>query len=253
MSPADGRVVNFGVIEGGRIQSIKGATYSLEALLQGAGSTEGQDEKPHGLARHPHDVDDAKIDEKEFANVNGISYSLAELMGQTGDESAAASGAQARTGSPKDASISDAEANKHRDAPKRSLSGDVAVATEIAKAAFEPREGNKLCFAVIYLAPGDYHRFHSPTNWVVERRRHFAGPSLSLLSLSFSRSRSSRTDCILLAVRRRALLGVALDGRQARRPVRPQRARRPPRPVALRLLLDDARRRDQRRQHPGQL
>ncbi|GAA5843196.1 hypothetical protein JCM9279_001891 [Rhodotorula babjevae] len=180
VSPADGRVVNFGVIEGGRIQSIKGATYSLEALLQGAGSTESQDEKPHGLPRHPHDVDDAKIDEKEFANVNGISYSLAELMGQTGDESAAASGAQARTQAPKDASISDAEANQHRDAPKRSLSGDVAVATEIAKAAFEPREGNKLCFAVIYLAPGDYHRFHSPTNWVVERRRHFAGELFSV-------------------------------------------------------------------------
>lgn len=37
------------------------------------------------------------------------------------------------------------------------------------------REGNKLFFAVVYLAPGDYHRFHSPTSWVVERRRHFRG------------------------------------------------------------------------------
>lgn len=178
MSPADGRVINFGVIEGGRIQSIKGATYSLEALLQGAGAatSEGQEGKQLGMPPHPHDVEGAKIDEKEFANVNGISYSLAELMGQTGDKSTE-SGAQ---GPPaKDASISDAEANKHRDAPKRSLSGDVAVATEIAKAAFEPREGNKLCFSVIYLAPGDYHRFHSPTNWVVERRRHFAGASTS--------------------------------------------------------------------------
>lgn len=33
---------------------------------------------------------------------------------------------------------------------------------------------------VVYLAPGDYHRFHSPTNWVVERRRHFTGDLFSV-------------------------------------------------------------------------
>ena len=29
--------------------------------------------------------------------------------------------------------------------------------------------------AVIYLAPGDYHRFHSPTEWSVTFRRYFPG------------------------------------------------------------------------------
>lgn len=43
------------------------------------------------------------------------------------------------------------------------------------KGGIEVREGNKMFFVVVYLAPGDYHRFHSPTSWVVERRRHFAG------------------------------------------------------------------------------
>lgn len=33
---------------------------------------------------------------------------------------------------------------------------------------------------IIYLAPGDYHRFHSPTSWQPELRRHFAGELLSV-------------------------------------------------------------------------
>ena len=33
---------------------------------------------------------------------------------------------------------------------------------------------------VIYLAPGDYHRFHSPTLWKPELRRHFSGELLSV-------------------------------------------------------------------------
>lgn len=33
---------------------------------------------------------------------------------------------------------------------------------------------------VIYLAPGDYHRFHSPSSWQPEFRRHFAGELLSV-------------------------------------------------------------------------
>ncbi|GAA5974970.1 hypothetical protein JCM11641_006784 [Rhodosporidiobolus odoratus] len=174
VSPADGRVVNFGVIEGGRIASVKGATYSLQALLQGAGDAELPQE-PHGLASHPHNADSAQIDEKEFANVNGINYSLGDLIGNTGDRPQ-----PSPQQTVKDASMSDAEQNLQKDGPKRSLSGDVAVATEIAKSAFEPKEGNKLCFAVVYLAPGDYHRYHSPTNWVVERRRHFAGELFSV-------------------------------------------------------------------------
>uniref|UniRef100_A0A8C6EUV4 phosphatidylserine decarboxylase n=1 Tax=Marmota marmota marmota TaxID=9994 RepID=A0A8C6EUV4_MARMA len=39
------------------------------------------------------------------------------------------------------------------------------------------REGNELYHCVIYLAPGDYHCFHSPTDWTVSHRRHFPGPA----------------------------------------------------------------------------
>lgn len=36
-------------------------------------------------------------------------------------------------------------------------------------------KNNALFHCVIYLAPGDYHRFHSPVQWNVNFRRHFAG------------------------------------------------------------------------------
>ena len=33
----------------------------------------------------------------------------------------------------------------------------------------------KLYYCIMYLAPGDYHWFHSPADWVIEHRRHIPG------------------------------------------------------------------------------
>lgn len=35
--------------------------------------------------------------------------------------------------------------------------------------------GNKVMFMVVYLAPGDYHRFHSPATFTANYRRHIPG------------------------------------------------------------------------------
>ena len=39
----------------------------------------------------------------------------------------------------------------------------------------EVNEDRKLYHCVIYLGPGDYHSFHSPSEWSVSLRRHFPG------------------------------------------------------------------------------
>ncbi|XP_069507715.1 phosphatidylserine decarboxylase proenzyme, mitochondrial-like isoform X2 [Ambystoma mexicanum] len=42
------------------------------------------------------------------------------------------------------------------------------------------RKGSQLYHCVIYLAPGDYHHFHSPTDWCIHHRRHFPGSLMSV-------------------------------------------------------------------------
>jgi phosphatidylserine decarboxylase len=48
------------------------------------------------------------------------------------------------------------------------------------------RPGNRLFSAVVYLSPGDYHRYHSPTAWTVHSRTHFAGQLLPVNGLAVS-------------------------------------------------------------------
>lgn len=39
----------------------------------------------------------------------------------------------------------------------------------------------RLYHCVLYLAPGDYHGFHSPADWSVAVRRHFPGERLNVI------------------------------------------------------------------------
>ena len=44
------------------------------------------------------------------------------------------------------------------------------------------KPGHSLYNCIIYLAPGDYHRFHSPVDWNIRFRRHFPGEALKQLN-----------------------------------------------------------------------
>ncbi|KAJ3102861.1 phosphatidylserine decarboxylase 1 [Phlyctochytrium planicorne] len=107
VSPSDGRVLTFGVIQDRRVEQVKGVTYSLDTLL-------GKE----ALQYHP-------------------AKSTPAITAATSPNS-----------------------------------------DPSAKSA--PSKGNALHYCVIYLAPGDYHRFHSPVDWTVYTLRHFAGELLSV-------------------------------------------------------------------------
>ncbi|SRR5258708_2436593 len=186
VSPADGTVLHFGKIVNSRVEQVKGLTYSLDALL---GTRQAGDSISVEFAQRQG----AEVDDEEFADVNGIEYSLDQLLGsnshKTHDSKASptssfpfdplSSSTVSREGSIEDASV-----------PEESKTSDtLSVAAEVGTVPVHPglkrsmtvsniKPGNELFFTVIYLAPGDYHRFHSPTAWVVEKRRHFAGKSI---------------------------------------------------------------------------
>ena len=65
-------------------------------------------------------------------------------------------------------------------------SDDTVDASQVSDAHYQEylriKPGHSLYNCIIYLAPGDYHRFHSPVDWNIHYRRHFPG---EIFSLSF--------------------------------------------------------------------
>lgn len=170
------------------------------------------------FANRDHEI----VDDQEFANVNGIEYSLDQLFGSHAsrapsssasdfsgsDSSRSSSGTSTPnsydTPSSPSSEVSPEDINKPRKVGEltdasvpptgdvtSNLSHDASVAedvgvrpsfsrTDSTSGGFCTNPNSQLFFTVIYLAPGDYHRFHSPAAWVVEKRRHFMGELFSV-------------------------------------------------------------------------
>ena len=177
LSPADGRVLQYGTIEHGEVEQVKGMTYSLDALLGSDSSKTVRAIPSSGFgdgttgSTSSKDVaaeDIVKADE-EFANMNGISYTLPNLFSGPQDEEVS------KAKSPMDAST------KPKPTSEAEVRADLALGDGNTSWLSSPQKNpTTLYYIVVYLAPGDYHRFHSPTSWVVERRRHFAGELYSV-------------------------------------------------------------------------
>ncbi|KAJ7049477.1 phosphatidylserine decarboxylase 1 [Mycena amicta] len=183
VSPADGKILHFGTIQDLRVEQVKGITYSLDALL----GVERPGTPPPVSAHMPaHTM--PVVDDHEFANVNGIEYSLDQLIGTSGTSTPTSELSPSLEGRPvKFGKQIDASVVTERDLPE-TLRHDASVAAEMglrptlmrSPSGITAKPGHSLFFSVIYLAPGDYHRFHSPTAWVVEKRRHFVGELFSV-------------------------------------------------------------------------
>ncbi|XP_026278781.1 phosphatidylserine decarboxylase proenzyme, mitochondrial [Frankliniella occidentalis] len=113
ISPADGRILNFGRVDGCHVDQVKGIKYSIPAFLGEPTWRRTKDfQNSGGDAKVTYDP--TKVDWNEYKK---------QLL-----------------------------QNKDTD----------------------------LYQCVVYLAPGDYHRFHSPAQWTVNFRRHFQGDLLSV-------------------------------------------------------------------------
>lgn len=170
LSPADGKILQYGMIEHGEVEQVKGMTYTLDALLgtESPGTIAADDKTPNERRGSVNeDGEDVTQTDEEFARVNGISYSLPNLF----------SGPQSQErGSSMDASTTS------KSSSEAEVRADLALGDGSSKSWFasQAKTPSALYYVVIYLAPGDYHRFHSPTSWVVEKRRHFAGELYSV-------------------------------------------------------------------------
>jgi len=222
VSPADGKVLHFGTIKDLRVEQVKGITYSLDALLGVERYIPGSPSSTSTLVRLPPNPDHSVVDDHEFANVNGIEYSLDQLLGTS--EPSTPGDATPTTPEPKPPKDPDhPPPTKHGEQIDASVEQEGTMADTLAheaSVAFEMgmrpslgerkrstsgtsvKEGNSLFFTVVYLAPGDYHRFHSPTAWVVEKRRHFMGELFSV-----SPYMAKRLENLFVLNERVALLG----------------------------------------------
>lgn len=187
LSPADGRVLSFGIIKHGEVEQVKGMTYTLDALLGKTppGTTPNLSAPSNIFARSPPTgqgqstpsdeptADDVTADQ-EFASVNGISYTLPNLFSGPHGEADSHDSTHPSDASTTPTASSEAE-----------VRADLATSPQQQPwwSPFSSRsttDPTQLYYLVIYLAPGDYHRFHSPVSWVCTSRRHFAGELFSV-------------------------------------------------------------------------
>ncbi|KAL0281225.1 UNVERIFIED_CONTAM: hypothetical protein PYX00_002276 [Menopon gallinae] len=146
VSPADGKVLTFGKVTSCQVEQVKGVTYSLQQFLGKQSWNDVNNNKNKTRSMSDSEIPPADA-EANYTESNGFRRLLA-LGGLSNVEG-------------KGDEVDPSENNLYI---KR----------------LKEKEDTELYQFVVYLAPGDYHRFHSPVSWNVNFRRHFQGKLLSV-------------------------------------------------------------------------
>ncbi|KAA3679521.1 phosphatidylserine decarboxylase [Paragonimus westermani] len=205
ISPADGTVLCCGLVKDGHLEQVKGLFYSLHGLL--GPNTWKQMETPSTIPAHTlnqprvmHSTRSATELNAQFVpcmTSQGMNYLPIRQLNHTTDTDqckhpalveynrnvpissstcAHSSGMRLEDLNYVDSLLLTGAPSPHRKA-RTTLDSETKPGSEVkvrSKMVFEERLTG-LYHILIYLSPGDYHRFHSPTDWTIFMRRHFPG------------------------------------------------------------------------------
>lgn len=155
--PSDGKVLSLGEIDPitGEIEQVKGINYNVKEFL----GTHSHQLMNKSIVEYTPTLND--VSERDLEQTQDID--LEQGLNINTDKHSQI--------------IQDHQDTKHLQVLKDLMDtgkSDMATSREDLK------NNKKFMFIVIYLAPGDYHHYHSPTNWLVKIRRHFPGQLYSV-------------------------------------------------------------------------
>lgn len=168
--PSDGKVLQLGIINAdtGEIEQVKGLTYSVKEFLgTHSNSLLGTNESQELVVDH-NDEKYNKLLHNTFLTAPNLKHNEIPIDMMHTDKS---NFIKKENISP-DHFIPASKTSK--------LLGELSTHYVKRDLSLQDPSHTQLYFAVIYLAPGDYHHYHSPVNWICKLRRHFPGELFSV-------------------------------------------------------------------------